>query len=112
MSTPKHTPGPWESAWDLPEGESPVLDAALGSEWLIRTTEGELVVSLGYYDGPLLCASEPDCRLISAAPDLLAALEMVLAVVEYVEEADYRHLLSVDQWKQAQDAIAKARGES
>ena len=106
MSAPKHTPGPWESAWDLPEGESPVLDAALGSEWLIRTTEGELVVSLGYYDGPLLCASEPDCRLISAAPDLLAALrecEGVLTAFRY--EDGNENLLG-----KIRAAIAKAQG--
>lgn len=113
MTTSKHTAGTWgvgflNDAWD---------------EWQVDGPGSFTTVYIGDpgSDAPAAIVTQPgvngsECeeraQLLAAAPDLLEALEMVLAVVEYVEEADYRHLLSVDQWKQAQDAIAKARGES
>lgn len=59
-----HTPGPWRAAsWDAaaPRPDDPAIMAG-----------DEPVVSLMWYDGPVLAVSEPDARLIAAAPDLLA----------------------------------------
>lgn len=54
---------------------------------------------------PLVDAPEPDSRLISAAPDLLWALEQI--VQDIPAERDWLH---PDLEKMAREAIRKARG--
>lgn len=47
-----------------------------------------------------------NCDLISAAPDLLAALKDVISCVEYVGRMD----MSAEVWQSARAAVAKAEG--
>lgn len=77
-----HTPGPWEVI-ELPH------------TGLIGIKRGDRVLNLEP-------DQEPDANLIAAAPDLLSALEALLA------DAPATGLMSVYL---ARDAIAKAKGE-
>lgn len=89
----KHTPGPWMRTPD---------DANPGY-WFIGTADDpHAVVGL---DGEM---SEPDARLIAAAPDLLEALEGVEPYLE--EDPDYTDDYN-ERVRAVRAAIAKARGE-
>jgi len=82
-----HTPGPWEYVRAI-------------DYWSIEPT------GIGGKDN--MEGNEADYRLIASAPDLLAALEFLLAdVLDY--EAWQRPCKAVDD---ARTAIAKARGQS
>jgi hypothetical protein len=81
----EHTKGPWEARW-----------SERGQYWFIDHEQG----GEGYTLTKLNC-EEADARLISAAPDLLAALHDLLAATE--ETYDSRH-----EREAALDAIAKA----
>ncbi len=84
-----HTEGPWategrDSAWDILAPN----DTRIASVWRLRTK------------------GAADARLISAAPDLLAALESLLDMVKpYDGLPDSRKSVL-----QARAAIAKAKG--
>ena len=68
MSDLKHTPGPW------------VATQNEAAAWAI-TTAGPLVMFVCEVNGPYTPSMdryEADARLIAAAPDLLAACELVL----------------------------------
>lgn len=80
MSTKTHTPGPWH--------------IGNASQWLNIENKDFFVAKVGV-------DRWEDARLISAAPDLLAALE---AIVAYDP-------LRAGLLEQAQAAIRKARGE-
>ena len=97
----EHTPGPWKYG--------------------VRR-DGSMWLSLGnpekgpHYQGDLV-ASEADARLIAAAPDLLAACEVVVAFLDRLEDGD-ESLLRIRQRVHAplraalEPAIAKAEGRS
>ncbi len=92
MKTP-HTPGPWST----------------------RRMNDETVIILGDHKGQTACLAhsfetvddEANTRLISAAPDLLEALQQLRGVFS---EAEWMALAPVS-YKQALDAIARAVGE-
>jgi hypothetical protein len=91
MATPtisaRHTPGPW--TYEV---------SADGSIWLSlgNSTSGPR------YEGDLV-ASEADARLITAAPDLLAALKMAQTIIGHPDDSA-SILIS--------EIIAKAEGRS
>lgn len=104
----KHTPGRWVNYTPGPW---------VASEWFDRDHEGECQAQgwhFGTPDGfrlPLcsntaadLSEAEANARLIAAAPDLLAALERLLA------SGDVRDAGEAGALKQARAAIAKATG--
>lgn len=66
----KHTPGPWTYYADLPSAEP---------NWHIVTTENRLRILANVYIEPGNAMDEANARLITAAPDLLEALEWALA---------------------------------
>ena len=89
-----HTPGPWE----FKEEEGSVRDNRV-----IVTADGVCLMSdESYY--PWNPDRDDDWQLISAAPDLLEALQTILAAIEgnHVTEGDLN---------QARTAIDKAMGE-
>ena len=75
MSEPKHTPGPWAAFSDEINDHTNIVSIA------DRT---RLVLSL-----PGRHKSDPDVRLIAAAPDLLEALEDAVRTCE----SDQQHIL-------------------
>lgn len=95
MSEAKHTPGPWTAFSDEVNDHTNVVSIA------DRT---RLVLSL-----PGRHKSDPDVRLIAAAPELLEALELIL---EALEEAVELFGCPDGTWvDKAKNAITKARGE-
>lgn len=89
----KHTPGPWIIGFDDGSGESYI-------------TANQVVVVRGGEDGwgVMNGVENPaDARLIAAAPDLLEALERIVACDPYKQSS--AAII-------AREAIAKARGES
>lgn len=100
----KHTPGPWEIREQ--EGNNSTF---LDGEIQITTESDTLICALQDETGEDWTAADmnANARLISAAPDLLAALERVLEC--------HRLKISLDTnaaaLEQARAAIAKAKGE-
>jgi hypothetical protein len=95
MSDTKHTPGPW--------GFTPT--GVDGDGWWIGTDEQNVARSFGYRDHPRNLA---DVRLLAAAPDMLAALQELVAH----DERDQQHgWVSHPRLDKARAAIAKATGE-
>ncbi|MNE78782.1 hypothetical protein D3C80_1752170 [compost metagenome] len=98
----KHTPGPWRVGNHYSE-----VIADMPANPPFRGMTENCVKHYGGYLVAESCA-EADGRLISAAPDLLAALELAL------EGCEGHHPLDADihSWQNAaRAAIAKARGE-
>jgi hypothetical protein len=95
MSEAKHTPGPWAAFSDEINDHTNIVSIA------DRT---RLVLSL-----PGRHKSDPDVRLIAAAPELLEALELIL---EALEEAVELFGCPDGTWiDMAKNAITKARVE-
>jgi hypothetical protein len=101
MSEQKHTPGPWELAWE--QGKHGVVASAAG---------GKLVAIIGNNtpdDGnePIRLAN---ARLIAAAPELLEAAKLVLAWYEaeedFSKEPDF--FKRVEMCRQSEIAIRAA----
>lgn len=97
----KHTPGPW-------------LKAETRSEGFVITSRSELIVhsidEYGHY-GPI--KNSANANLIAAAPDLLASLEYLLAII--APQGDERYLtisLTPEYFEHARKSVAKARGEA
>ena len=90
----KHTPGPWR-----------VVDS-----WNDHMVEGQNGEEIIWQDGPhdTPTINEANARLIAAAPDLLAALEQLVAVKDYSD----RIWGATFDWDAARAAIAKAKGEA
>ena len=94
----QHTPGPWIAGDD--EGSD---------YYLVGPHDGDGIV----YQPVVKLHSEANARLIAAAPEMLAALQAVLAEIE---GPDRPH--STDSWlpshlaHQVRAAIAKATGEA
>lgn len=86
----KHTPGPWKTH--------------LTDDTLVVDGNGLVIAHMGGLylgdDSPM----EANARLIAAAPDLLAALEVIAA--------DSRWTSGEPTLMQARAAIAKAKGEA
>ena len=99
MSEAKHTPGPWMIATScsyrrvISESDTPVAVP------IVQHSDGhpDIYFPNGGEDGP-------DAHLIAAAPDLLAALEDLLAICD--GDPDEPEEL---EWARA--AIARAKGE-
>ena len=89
---PKHSPGPW---------------AALISDRGVLIDSAPAMIAKVPFSGE---QAEADGRLIAAAPDLLAALEVVVA--DWTAQFE-RNGHKAPAWcKQARAAIAKATGET
>ena len=91
--TTKHTPGPW---------------AVVGGSIMVEYDGGffDLAYVDGIFPNGYLTVAErnANANLIAAAPDLLAALELMAY--------GHRHEHECDCYKQVRDAIAKAKGET
>ena len=99
----KHTPGPW--------GE-PYYDDYPGDEgwWILNGKTGmdEYAICVVFTGDP---KQEADAYLITAAPDLLAALEVMVSVFRPREEPGPDAHVENEAWAKAASAIAKAKGE-
>jgi hypothetical protein len=97
----KHTPGPW-----VAEGED-------RETWRIRSEDYGTICRIHDPEGPV----EHDAHLIAAAPDLLDALEALLAWQRHLEFRDVpgkegRSLAYAGDLEIIRAAIAKARGQA
>ena len=102
MSESKHTPGPWTVDWS---DDGPLIYTG---DLLIASVSGSTEhVEVQGLDGE---TTEANAWLIAAAPDLLAALERILARVEtlnlFAEHGEDAKVV-----EQARAAIAKAQGQ-
>ena len=89
----KHTPGPWTQD-HTKEGKACV--------WLDGHTEPE--IWMGNKETRIDCNTEANARLVAAAPELLAALQLLLAQDDNGEDEIWVR-------NKARAAIAKATGE-
>ena len=96
--TAKHTPGPWKN-------DGPTRQGGVRIVAPYKPTCTYMVAEV-LPDCPDDATRDANARLIAAAPDLLAALEKVLAAYEAAREPGHGTIL-IDE---ARDAIAKARG--
>jgi hypothetical protein len=100
----KHTLGPW--LVEPPNEESPnryAIVAATEPHWVVAETVPHILGDPG----------AANARLISAAPDMLAALEELAGAVGDAETADDGLLAGARigaAWHAARAAIAKAKG--
>lgn len=95
----KHTPGPWTAS--LPEDR--LSDAAISA----RTPIYKNIANIArVYRRDSERQRDADARLIAAAPDLLAALDELLAD-KYLSDP-----INADRMAAARAAIRKARGEA
>lgn len=93
FSETRHTPGPWSTA-EWPSREKDYIRVFAGTTY---------VGSVGNSDDPFE-RTEANARLIAAAPDLLAALKLILQSIPSEMFGDYES-------DAAYAAIAKAEGE-
>jgi hypothetical protein len=101
MSAAKYTPGPWHLQGIDGQGAH-YIHASNGAEYTPVA-----VCPVGLLDSGEQMANS---RLIAAAPELLAALERVMACPAMNEKMASPETLKA--YDDARDAIAKARGES
>lgn len=94
-----HTPGPWKSTPSTPQD-------GFECYWITAIPNPNMEKEVATVAGPQNMTNEANANLIAAGPDLLVALE---AYVEACYQQDIR-LGTITGM--AQDAIAKARGES
>ena len=87
MSKSKHTPGPWKIYY--------------------RRGRIQSIVGNDTYASLLSPLTEPNARLIAAAPDLLEALKETMFIVSRKSTEKERELV----FKKSMEAIAKADGE-
>ena len=90
MNNTLHTPGPWQ----LTIGE---YDAAIHNDVTIASINDDAL------------AWEANARLISAAPDLLSALDLILNKIN-AHGLENKHMIAAIE--KAELAIAKAKGEA
>lgn len=101
MMEHKHTPGPWVAEPEQASDGRGIAICAPHNGWIVATITPE--------DGrPADVIDEANAALISAAPDLLAALEAMLVSV-YRNAPMLSHTMEYDA---ARAAIAKARGQA
>lgn len=90
MTEPKWTPGPWTTS--------------LTDETFVRSADNDVAVMIGdYSDDATSLIMAANANLISAAPDLYAALKETLEISARYESGDYI--------ERANAAMRKARGE-
>ena len=90
----QHTPGPWETSRDaVPAGHVQIT--------VYEFVSGDRVATV--------FQNEANARLIAAAPDLLAALEAMLAAYAFNATLQKREDLH-SAVRDSLDALAKARG--
>ncbi len=80
----KHTPRPWK----------------IDEQYVRGRKDSDVICQWGNY------TDEVDARLIAAAPDMLEALQRIMAAYETSHSAKTR----ADAWTQVRAAIAKAEG--
>ena len=104
-----HTPGPWKASRRY--ADTIVIEGDGGYRHIVGVGADEITESGGE---EMSAEQEANARLIAAAPELLAALERLTDVTQWLdvsfasedEEAEAEEALGV-----AQAAIAKARGK-
>lgn len=100
--TTTHTPGPWTAEYST-YGDEIWFGGEGPGMWTIDAPG----VYMSGCEGS--ATAKADARLIAAAPDLLAALETLMGLIEMTGPrciSDYAHPISA-----ARAAIAKAKGE-
>ena len=102
-NTTAHTPGPW---WVYNEGSRfPGIEARLNGSVVVYGNDNEIEGVKGRTHAEAIA----NARLIAAAPELLAALEMVL---EYAEDCAADRGERPGCIDHARSAVAKAKGQS
>lgn len=102
----RHSPCPWEVASSAATGKKTIVHhhgASVATAWGLNAQN-----------------AEANARLISAAPDLLAALELVLSMIAPGAPDDNGNVYGISvldsecerRMQVASEAIAKARGQS
>lgn len=96
-----HTPGPWRAFF------KPKYD-----EWHVGVPHPDgSAMRVALFEDGIPTRNAADARLIAAAPDLLAALERILAG-QAAEERGEDGGDWADHWEAARVAVKKARGAS
>lgn len=107
-----YTPGPWRIT-EHAMGHPLIVADYPPAHALPRATGDVVLASPGPHDNPEL--REANARLIAAAPDLLAALELALSDFDNygeVWQSDDEYGVNFYAINAIRDAIAKARGEN
>lgn len=106
------TPGPWQAKHDYTvEGATTIIANVDGESFSDGTTSHtfDFIAICEDEYGERLLNAQANARLIAAAPEMFAALELALANVECVEGDKCPHWV---EWHNvARAALAKARGE-
>lgn len=110
MSKNQHTPGPWSQGFTLMTKETKRWSREQLIENNARESERVFASFSALDQGRsrvlvAICGSSDNARLIAAAPDLLEALEVLIA------ETDPLRLNAGEPWCRVRAAIAKARGD-
>lgn len=71
MTEAKHTPGPWTQGWSK---------TGIDCVWIDGKVEP--VIGMGDDDDWIDCGTEANARLIAAAPELLEALQEIVAAAD------------------------------
>jgi len=97
----QHTPGPWEYVGNTPPKNAREEGYVYG--WYVTCADDRHIS----VEGRTGDEAEANARLIAAAPDMLEALESLVATIDFV----YRVKQEGDTMDAARKAIAKATGE-
>ncbi len=97
----KHTPAPWKVC-PAQKGKLGGIEVATDKAWLER----ELICMMPH--GPEQAQAEANARLIAAAPELLAALEIIMESIVWQGGVTYK--IKDGNLEAAREAIAKAQG--
>ena len=109
-----HTPGPWfwRNEYLVPNEHS---HRALGfsvHEKQNREYYATVIATPGAWGGAAADERQANARLIAAAPELLAALQAVVANSDRLQEAGHRRRGDINKlYDAAVSALAKATGE-
>jgi hypothetical protein len=112
MSAATFTPGPWDYHSEMKsDGTNSVTVFCPANQkhpFIDYGTLAFLPANTRAWDWQKMEEQEANARLIAAAPDLLAALELLIGVYSVSHSPDTRQ----DCWDEAREAIAQARGQS
>ena len=110
MSDKKHTPGPWEVRAD-PSHYDSFTTVVAGSGEQRKGMLREMIVEIGGWAG--IETAEANARLIAAAPDLLAACQRLVTLID--ESDQWSDVVSGTAMgeivNEARTAVAKAEGK-